>query len=323
MTPLFSLIIPYRRQPAGLHRLLESIHRQSLRSLEVILVDDHSGDNVGDIVRSWQNKGLSITLLTEPYRIYTLRCRLDGIRHAQGKIIGFADADDVLWGTQALHRNVQAMLNVGADILHFRTALLDEDGNFVKYAPNADPFSRRIDGTERIFSRYCQENFYACTSLWNKIFSCRVCKQSLNCYDERFILRCEDSWLLLNILLKSKIYIGSDELGYGYVWRERRMTTNPERTVAYYRFYKAVEDILSFHNIPQCSIDLFQSRIKDILCNAAGHMCRAWQSLSPQEWKAHADALKNNELRDDLLEALITANSVNADRLLAIHKVFP
>jgi hypothetical protein len=92
-----------------LPRLLDSILVQSFKDLEVLLVDDCSDEPCGPVVQTYRGKGLEIVLLEHGERIYTMQARLTGIAAARGKIIGFADADDILWGKEELKKKCCAV----------------------------------------------------------------------------------------------------------------------------------------------------------------------------------------------------------------------
>lgn len=323
MPPLVSLIVPYYRQPDTLPRLLDSILQQSQRPLEVILVDDHSQDAVAEIVRQWQQKGLDIHLVTQPEHVYTLQCRLDGIRYAHGDIIGFADADDILWGTEALAQNVRMISERHGDILHFRTAIIDAEGNFVRYDATADPLAKEIYGIEHILDIFYKAKKGGAWTLWSKLFARKICEQALGSYTTYFKVRNEDGWLFLNILLHAKKYLGSDNVGYGYWYIPKNQTTKTDRTIASYHFYRKVPELLRSHGISEQFIERFRYRFEEVLCLTAGHMCKAWRNLSTEEWQVQLAAIKASGCCEDLLEALIAANGINAERLLAIRRVFP
>jgi len=91
--PLISVIIPVYEVEAFLHKCIDSVIGQTYRELEIILVDDGSPDNCGDVCDEYaavdsrikvihkQNGGLS-------------DARNAGLDAASGEFIGFVDSDD-------------------------------------------------------------------------------------------------------------------------------------------------------------------------------------------------------------------------------------
>lgn len=86
-----SVIIPTYNYGRFLREAIESVQRQTVQDLEIIVVDDGSTDDTQDVLRAideprlrvfrTENRGISAT-------------RNEGLRHARGSFIGFLDADD-------------------------------------------------------------------------------------------------------------------------------------------------------------------------------------------------------------------------------------
>ena len=51
MSKLLSIVVPYYNQPENLQDLLDSLHSQSLRQMEIIIVDDCSEKSPGSRTR--------------------------------------------------------------------------------------------------------------------------------------------------------------------------------------------------------------------------------------------------------------------------------
>ena len=58
--PLVSAVVPTYRRPRLLERSLGSILRQTYRPLELIVVDDGSGDDTQDVLSAFADKALEI-----------------------------------------------------------------------------------------------------------------------------------------------------------------------------------------------------------------------------------------------------------------------
>ena len=195
--PLLSLIVPNHNHTWRLPRLFDSILAQTFKNLEVILVDDCSDEPCGPLVEAYKNKGLSISLLEYKQRIYTLQARLAGIRAAKADIIGFADADDSLWGTEVLERHIALFQEHKTDILHFRVVFTDREGNFTATAPLSDPFAPLLRG-HAILSAYLDAHVLGASSLWNKLYSRPLCLEIAETAQRTRVLRyVEDVHLLI------------------------------------------------------------------------------------------------------------------------------
>lgn len=90
--PKVSVIIPTFNRAGTLERALKSILRQTFQDFEIIVVDDHSRDNTGDLVRE----------INDPRIFYICHdvnkggavARNTGIKQARGEYIAFLDSDD-------------------------------------------------------------------------------------------------------------------------------------------------------------------------------------------------------------------------------------
>jgi len=95
--PVISVVVPTYNREALIVDALESIHAQSWRPLEVIVVDDGSTDGTETIVREWMAAHEA-----DDFQTHFLRqenqggnvARNTGIEHARGALIAFLDSDD-------------------------------------------------------------------------------------------------------------------------------------------------------------------------------------------------------------------------------------
>jgi hypothetical protein len=129
----------------------------------------------------------------------------------------FADSDDALWGTTALETHVAMQHETHADIVHFRSAIVDGEGNFVRYCW-AEPFAPSLQG-ENIFAAYVNGGKQRSGVVWDKIFSRRLWLPLLPDLSELPALRhMEDVCLSSYTYCHARSYVGSDELGYAYYY---------------------------------------------------------------------------------------------------------
>ncbi|HKR81972.1 MAG TPA: glycosyltransferase family 2 protein [Candidatus Saccharimonadales bacterium] len=89
--PTVSLVIPAYNEESHLGACLEAVAAQTVRPLEVIVVDNNSTDDTANIARRYP----FVTLLREP-RQGVVYARDAGFNAARGDIIGRTDADSIL-----------------------------------------------------------------------------------------------------------------------------------------------------------------------------------------------------------------------------------
>ncbi|MEF2901576.1 MAG: glycosyltransferase [Terrisporobacter sp.] len=91
--PLISIIVPVYNVEKYLARCIDSILNQSLKNIEIILVDDGSTDSSPSICDEYSSKYENITAIHKKNERVSA-ARNDGIKLAKGKYIGFVDSDD-------------------------------------------------------------------------------------------------------------------------------------------------------------------------------------------------------------------------------------
>lgn len=93
MNPLISVIVPVYNVEKYLNRCIDSILNQTLKQIEIILVDDGSTDNSPIICDEYCERYENIKAIhKENNRVAA--ARNDGIKIATGKYIALVDSDD-------------------------------------------------------------------------------------------------------------------------------------------------------------------------------------------------------------------------------------
>lgn len=92
--PLVSLVIPAYNAENTLQRLLDCVLGQSWKELQVILVDDGSGDRTGEIGKAAE-KDPRLTVIRQGNKGISA-ARNAGLALCRGKYVRFVDADDTM-----------------------------------------------------------------------------------------------------------------------------------------------------------------------------------------------------------------------------------
>lgn len=93
-TPLVSIIVPVYKVPEQfLRKCIESLISQTLKEIEILLVDDGSPDQCGKICDEYAVKDLRIRVLHKKNG-GVCSARNEGIEAATGKYLSFLDGDD-------------------------------------------------------------------------------------------------------------------------------------------------------------------------------------------------------------------------------------
>ncbi len=91
MKPLVSVIIPVYNNAKTIDKCLASLFKQTLKALEIIVINDASTDNSLEILKRYEAK---IILINNRKNYGPAEARNRGLAIAKGKYIGFVDADD-------------------------------------------------------------------------------------------------------------------------------------------------------------------------------------------------------------------------------------
>ena len=89
-----SVIVPAYNASRYIEKCLDSLVSQTLRDIEIIVVNDCSKDNTLDIIKEYQKEYPNIILINHETNKGIGRTRNDAIEIARGEYLGFVDSDD-------------------------------------------------------------------------------------------------------------------------------------------------------------------------------------------------------------------------------------
>ncbi|MPQ43056.1 glycosyltransferase family 2 protein [Clostridium tarantellae] len=98
-----SVIVPVYNVEKYLNNCIESIINQSFKNIEILLIDDGSTDNSGEICDEYGKKDNRIKVIHKENEGVSI-ARNTGINNAEGKYIAFVDSDDFI------HKNMYEIL---------------------------------------------------------------------------------------------------------------------------------------------------------------------------------------------------------------------
>jgi len=90
--PFFSVVIPTYNRPQMLKDAVETVLNQTFQDFEIIIVDDHSENNVNEIVEQLMDP--RVQLIKNKNRKGACGARNTGVEHARSNWIKFLDDDD-------------------------------------------------------------------------------------------------------------------------------------------------------------------------------------------------------------------------------------
>ena len=95
MTPKVSIIVPCWNVEKYLDRCIDSLVSQTLREIEIILVDDDSPDSVPEMCERWAEKDSRIKVIHKS-NAGAGYARNSGLEVATGEYVAFVDSDDYI-----------------------------------------------------------------------------------------------------------------------------------------------------------------------------------------------------------------------------------
>ncbi|HEX6247333.1 MAG TPA: CDP-glycerol glycerophosphotransferase family protein [Nocardioidaceae bacterium] len=123
--PLLSVVVPVYNPGPRLHRCLESLAKQTLTSLEIVIVDDGSTDGSLDVLRAFAELPGHVRLVRQQHRGVG-PARDAGVRHATGEFLAFCDSDDEV--PPAAYEKLVAALRQSGSELAIGSVVLQKQG---------------------------------------------------------------------------------------------------------------------------------------------------------------------------------------------------
>lgn len=154
-----SVVVPVYNTERYLHRCLESLRNQTLKDLEIILVDDGSEDFSGDICDKYAAEDARIHVIHKANG-GLVSARQTGLSAATGEYVGFVDSDD--WIEPDMYRTLYETAEYhGADIV--AEGIIDEIGNVSRERRNLPPGGtyNTVEKKEKLYkSMISCQNFF-------------------------------------------------------------------------------------------------------------------------------------------------------------------
>lgn len=125
--PLCSVVIPAFNSEKFIECCVMSALNQTLKNIEVIVVDDCSIDSTADIVTRLSKIDPRVILIKNTANCGTAVSRNAGVSAASSEWIAFLDADDI-WFPYKLEAQFKQQRRTGADIVYTAAFCIDSEG---------------------------------------------------------------------------------------------------------------------------------------------------------------------------------------------------
>ena len=164
-TPKVSVILPIYNVSKYLEKCLYSIANQTLKDIEIILVNDCSPDQKDEqICRTFAEKDERFVYISHDNNLGAGGARNTGIKAASSKYIAFVDPDDYI-EVGMLNDAYEAAIANKSDIVAFGYSFVDEDDMEIEtYLPD-----ETIDDYDRLESYLINKNTLT-PMIWDKLW---------------------------------------------------------------------------------------------------------------------------------------------------------
>ena len=126
--PIVSVIIPTYNRAHLIGRAIKSVLNQTYQDFEIIVVDDGSTDNTGEIIRGFKDKRVKYIKKYKENKGSSV-ARNIGIKVARGKYIALLDSDDE-WLPEKLDKQIKVLQSESPEVgvVYSNLLYIDENG---------------------------------------------------------------------------------------------------------------------------------------------------------------------------------------------------
>ena len=132
---MISVVIPTYNRANTLLRSAQSVLNQTLQDIELIIVDDCSLDDTGQIISNLEKMDSRVRSIRLEKNSGACVARNTGIEAAKGEYIAFQDSDDK-WRPEKLEKQIAALEKYNADICFCRFERHNYPSKWGKYYPD-------------------------------------------------------------------------------------------------------------------------------------------------------------------------------------------
>lgn len=211
--PKISVIVPVYNTEKYLSKCLDSILNQTLKEIEVIVVNDGSKDNSQEIIEEYKEKDTRIISIIK-FNGGLSDARNCGIEKANGEYLAFIDSDDYIDPIM-----LKTMLDLAekyeSEIVMCDLVKVDESGNEFRDLPQSPQLPEKIILKDN-FTIFGEMSCFAC----NKIFK----KSLFEKHQFKKGIHFEDIELIPKLVLDSTVISKINQPFYKYFERQDSIT---------------------------------------------------------------------------------------------------
>ena len=258
-----SVIIINYNQAHCLHKGLRSVQNQSIKNIEIIIVDDCSLDNSTEVIKEYQKEDPRIILISHDTNEGEMKSRVDGLRKAKGKYITTIDGDDALIHKDILKNSLYIIEKAKLDVVQFLgltynngkpgDLIYDYNKTNISYIIYQPELRNKFITKVSHISKYVFSN----RVIWGKLIKNEL-YQKLLIYigpelTDDYNNEAEDTLMAIGLFHLAKSYYVMKEIGYYYSKDEKKnrfkknnnkicKINNKTKYFGWYKYYKFLVD---------------------------------------------------------------------------------
>lgn len=243
-----SVIIPMYNSKKYIERCINSIRNQTLKELEIIVVDDESTDGSHELCQALAAKDERVHLIRQQNAGPGL-ARNRGLKEAKGEYIAFVDSDDTI-APDMYEAMYKAATEVQADACLCGFSQVEVDGTKI---PNPNPLGGKCFADKEVITEVllnilgsrpdAESDFVLGISVWKGIYSRKVINDNELLFKSERIYYSEDTMFNVDYFLRSQKVVMLKECFYEYQKNETSFTATYKTDMhdKNIRFFKEVD----------------------------------------------------------------------------------
>lgn len=269
-----SVIIPVYQSEQYLEKAVDSVLSQSLKDIEVILVDDCGKDRSAEICDLIALKDSRVKVIHASQNGGICKARNIGIEAAKGEYIAFCDDDDI-YLPGLLEENYLLAMKYNADMVKFGRKLIDvtKDGKIVREKDTNGEKEIVVDNESKYELYYGIREKRYLTNLWNGIYR----KELIDKYELRF---------------DESMKFGSEDMDFSirYFDKANTIAVNPKTYYIHYR-----------RDASSTSRKFNPNKIESLM-KTAEHEAVIWDKRN----KGISEAVQKNQMVAEYIRTIVT-----------------
>ena len=228
-TPDMTIIITLYNQAHCISKAIRSVQNQSLKNIEIIIIDDCSLDNSTETIEKLMEEDDRIIFIKHDDRNEgVMITRNEGIRMAKGKYITILDPDDTFIHKNILNYSLHVANMADLDVVEFWSGYyVHNEFKGYYHFHGYDPIILQPDLKTKFIQFNDKEKFrpIKCRTVWGRIVKNEILQKTLDNIPKKYlydyILGFEDVMISVSLYQVAQSYYCLRQPGYYYTFDEK------------------------------------------------------------------------------------------------------